>query len=237
MVPDPGNLLQKAGIRTALIGFYDAPAPGSFSPLVAPAANHKGCIFAYYKQWQNGKTLHITSQRYGCGGAGHWLCGVEGRTEDDYVDFLVGDEGLKASRDLMRAWMRNHQPYQREHEHILIGPLREDQERYLKTITFFVNPDQLSLLITGAQYNRSPDDPLPVIAPFGSGCMQLVTLFDDLRAPGAVLGSTDIAMRQYLPPDVMAFTVTRAMYRELCELDENSFLDKPFWKRLQDSRK
>ena len=48
--------------------------------------------------------------------------------------------------------------------------------RYLKSVTFYVNPDQWGLLVLGAQYHSAPDDPLPVVAPFGSGCMQLVSL-------------------------------------------------------------
>jgi hypothetical protein len=47
----------------------------------------------------------------------------------------------------------------------------------------------------------------------------------------------DIAMRRYLPPDIIAFTVTKPMYEELCRLDKNSFLSKPFWKDLQKARR
>ena len=33
-----------------------------------------------------------------------------------------------------------------------------------------------------------------------------------------------------------AFTVTVPMYRQLCALDEKSFLHKPFWRNLQRAR-
>ena len=95
---------------------------------------------------------------------------------------------------------------------------------------------QLSVLAIGAQYHSAPDDPPPVIAPFGSGCMQLLPLFEDLDAPQAVIGATDIAMRRFLPPDVLAFTVTRPMFEQLCVLDEKSFLYKPFWNNLRKAR-
>jgi hypothetical protein len=35
---------------------------------------------------------------------------------------------------------------------------------------------------------------------------------------------------------VVAFTVTKSLYAELCALDEDSFLEKPFWERLQKAR-
>jgi hypothetical protein len=116
------------------------------------------------------------------------------------------------------------------------GPLRPEKYESLKTVTFFVNPDQLSMLIIGANYRSVPGDPPAVIAPFGSGCMELLPLFEDLVRPQAIIGATDIAMRQYLPPDILAFTVTVPMFEQLCSLDEKSFLFKPFLKNLKKSR-
>jgi len=78
----------------------------------------------------------------------------------------------------------------------------------------------------GAQYFSKPEDTDPVIAPFGSGCMELLPLFKDLNIPQALIGSTDIAMRKYLPPDLLAFTVTKPMFEKLCKLDKKSFLEK-----------
>ena len=66
--------------------------------------------------------------------------------------------------------------------------------------------------------------------------MQLVPLFDDLGVPQAIVGATDIAMRQYLDPDLLAFTVTKSMFEQLCGLDDKSFLYKRFWKNLRKAR-
>jgi hypothetical protein len=136
----------------------------------------------------------------------------------------------------MNQWLDDRPPYRQQHPHILIGPLHSEQYAYLKSVTFYVNPDQYSILTLGAQYHSAPDDPSPVLTPFGSGCGQLVSLFDDLRIPQAVTGATDIAMRQHLPPDILAFTVTRPLFEQLCALDERSFLHKPFWRRLMKAR-
>jgi len=66
--------------------------------------------------------------------------------------------------------------------------------------------------------------------------MELVPLFEDLNIPQAVIGSTDIAMRHFLLPDILAFTVTKPMFIQLCDLDEKSFLYKQFWKNLRKAR-
>jgi hypothetical protein len=234
--PDPRTLIDKIGLDVPLVGFYDAPDVRAFEPLVEPKPGRRACVFAFYKHWLAGKTLHLTQENYGCGGAAHWLCGVETRSREDFVHFLVDDEGLKASHELMDRWLDHHQGYRQEHPHLLIGPLRADQYAYLKSVTFYVNPDQLSVLLLGAQYHSAPDGPLPVIAPFGSGCMQLVSLFADSGVPQAIVGATDVAMRRYLPPDVLAFSVTKPLFELLCALDHKSFLYKPFWAALQRAR-
>jgi hypothetical protein len=218
------------------MGFYDAPETSPFRPLVTPGSGERRCVFAFYEDWLGGATLHITRDNYGCGGAGRALCDVTTRSREDFVEFLVDDEGLKASHELMNQWLDTGQVYRQTHPNLLIGPLREEQYAYLRTVTFYVNPDQLGALTVGAQYYSAPGDPAPVIAPFGSGCSQLVSLFSDLSIPQAVIGATDIAMRKHLPADIVAFTVTKPMFERLCALDERSFLYKPFWRDLQRAR-
>jgi hypothetical protein len=231
--PSPKNLLERLDIRTPVIGFYDAPDPALFEPLVSPEG--RACIFSFYRTWLEGKTLHLTKERYGCGGAGRWMWGLQTRSRKEFIDFLVGDEGLKATPALMERWIDAAIPYQAENPHLFLGPLREEGWPFIKTITFLVNPDQLSALAIGAQYHSAPDDPPPVIAPFGSGCSQLLP-FRDMDIAQASIGATDIAMRQYIPPDMLTFVVTKSMFSRLCELDDKSFLFKPFLKRLRQAR-
>ncbi|OGD38041.1 MAG: hypothetical protein A2V45_12445 [Candidatus Aminicenantes bacterium RBG_19FT_COMBO_58_17] len=220
-------------IKTPIIGFYDAPDPALFEPWVSPEG--RDCVFSFYHPWLQGKTLHITKDRYGCGGAGHWMWGIELRSRKEFLEFLVDDEGLKASHALMEKWINAAKPYRAEHPHLFLGPLKEEAWLYIKTITFLVNPDQMSALAIGAQYHSAPDDPPPVIAPFGSGCSQFQP-FRNLDIAQASIGATDIAMRQHLPADLLTFTVTKLMFRQLCALDEKSFLDKPFLQRLKHAR-
>jgi hypothetical protein len=234
--PYPTTLIEKLGLEVPLVGLYDAPDPSPFEPLVEPPEGKYVCIFAFYRDWIEGRTLHITKERYGCAGAGRWLCDVATRSRDDFVGFLVDEEGLKSSHALMHEWLDANHGYEPEHGHVLVGPLRGEQHEFLRTVTFWVDADQLGLLILAAQYESSPSDPAPSIAPFGSGCMQMASLFDDLDVPQAIVGATDIAMRKHLDPGILAFTVTKPMYERLCELDEDSFLGKRFWRSLQKAR-
>lgn len=234
--PDPNYLLQKAGIDLPLIGLYDTADPEGFKPLVGPSKGKWACIFMFYNNWLKGKSLHLTPDNNGCGGVGTYLFGLTVRSRKDYIDFLQGDEGLKANPEAMGEWMDEKPPYMPANKNMIIGPLKEDHFEELKTITFLINPDQLSLLVTGAYYNQGPNEPARVKVPFASGCGLMGPFFEDLEKPQAIIGATDIAMRKYLPPDIIAFTVTKPMYEELCALDEKSFLNKPFWKDVVKKR-
>jgi hypothetical protein len=230
--PDCSYLAEKTGISFPLIGLYDLPDPGIFEPLIQSRA----CVFSYFKQWEKGNAILLTKDQFGCSGAGSWLCDVRTRSKEDYVRFLADEEGLKASHDLMSQWLDHVKPYRQQYDHIVIGPLKASAYEYLKTITFFVNPDQLSVFMIGAQLNSAPSDPDPVLAPFGSGCMQLISLFHDLNISQAIMGATDMAMRKYLPPDILAFTVTKKLFEQLCMLGKDSYLEKRFYKDLKKSR-
>jgi hypothetical protein len=236
--PDPTRLVADLDLDLPLIGFYDAPDPSPFEPLVAPRRGQgRGpCVFDFFRRWQRGDTLHLTRDDYGCGGAGRALCGATPRGRDEFIDFLWKDEGLRATRDLMAGWVDNAPVYDMEHDHVLIGPLRPDQAAFLKTVTFWVNADQLAVLQHGAYHHHPWGGPDPVTVPFGSGCMELVVTFRDLDTPQAAVGGTDIAMRDQVPPGVLAFTVTVPMFAQLCSLGDDSYLGKGFLRRLRAAR-
>lgn len=229
-------LLEKTGINLPLIAFYDAPETKLFDPTLTPNKQGRACVYSFYKKWLDGETAILTKDNFGCGGASHHLFNQAMRSHEDFINFLADEEGLKANHELMEEWIGMNKPYKPENEFLLYGPLKMELYEYVKTITFLVNPDQLSMLMIGAQYFATPMDPEPVIAPFGSGCMQSVSLFKDLSVPQAIIGATDMAMRQYLPPDILAFTVTKPMFENLCKLDKDSFLEKGFISRLKKVR-
>ncbi len=236
MLPDPSNLLNIAEISNPLVGFYDTPEIDWFEPFCD--ANH--CIFSCYQGWMQGESTCLSEQSVGaieCPGAGYWNCNVATAPSEDVAHYLAVQEGLKNSPDLMCQWLANQPPYKRNHAYVVIGPFRKEYYQYLKTITFYVNPDQLSLLITGAEYCNASNEHHPVTSVYGSGCGQLAALFADFDTPAATIGGTDIAMRPYLPRDKLAFTVTKPMFEQLCRLDERSFLYKSFWSNVKRSRK
>lgn len=233
----PEKLIEKLELKYPLIGLYDAPGPEGFEPVIQPESGKLSCLYSFLEEWVSGKMLMLSRENSGCGGCAYWLFGKENMTREHRIKFLVGTEGLKDTEELMDRWLNHERPYKPEHNNIFLGPLRPEMAQYLKTITFLINPDQLTILTVASQYYHSPDDLFsPVIAPMGSGCMQLLPLFKDLYYPQAIIGATDIAMRKCLPPDILSFTVTEPLFRQFCLLDERSFLYKSFLDHMKKSR-
>ena len=232
---NPNNLLNNAEITTPLIGYYDTPDTKTFEPFAKP----QDCIFSCYENWIKGKSIFLSQENVGditCPGAGYWSCGVEPVPRNEVAYYLGEIEGLKCTADLMYEWLKGQPVYKKEHPYIVIGPIQADQYEYLKTITFFINADQLSLLLTGAEYHNAAAEHQPVTAAYGTGCRQLSLLAEEADVPKALIGATDIAMRKYLPQEILAFTVNKSMFEQLCQLGENSFLYKNFWKGLRETR-
>jgi hypothetical protein len=236
MTRDPAEFLKSAGIELPLIGTYDAPDRGPFEPVVEPKPGKHVCVFSFFKSWLKGRTAAFSKESFGCGGLGNHMFGVRSMPKDEFIDFLYGHEGMKVSRELMEEWVDSMECYEPEHGLILVGPFRESQYEYLRTVTFLVNPDQLALMVYAVNYHAAPGDPVPMKVPFDSACGHILSAFDDLSTPQAILGAVDIAMRQHLPPDILAVTVTKPMFERICSIGEGSFLYKPFWKEVVKTR-
>lgn len=222
-----------------IVALYDAEEVKPFEPLVYPPQKGHTCVFAYYPAWEKGKTLVLTKERAGCGGGGRNLCGAEPHlNREDFVDFLYGDEGLKASRELVEEMMDDARRRRPRGKYTLLGPFRAEHTDRMISVTLFADPDRLAPLITGAHYySVDPADDV-VIAPMGSGCSLLDPFmnFPDPDKPRAVLGSSDMAMRSYLPPCEMTFTMNMPMFYQMIDVDDNHFLRKGFWRGVVKAR-
>jgi hypothetical protein len=233
------NLLYYA---SPLVALYDVPDITPFAPHIYPPEEGKGhsCIAAYYPSWVKGKTLVLTKERYGCGGAAHYLCGKElMRSRGEFIDFLYDEEGLRASKEIMGKWVDQMQGYIPKNQYILLGPFRAEQVANMVSVTFYPDPDRLSALIHAANYrSESPTDDV-VVAPMASACKHLTAFlqYPQPEKPRAVIGATDMAMRRFLPVCELAFTVNMPMFYQMIEVDKNHFLHKSFWDSVVKARK
>lgn len=120
-------------------------------------------------------------------------------------------------------------------KYVVFKPLEMLTEgEHPQTVVFLVNPDQLSALVVLANYGRESCD--NVVIPMGAGCQQIGILpYKEAESdlPRAVVGLTDLSARKFtnraVGRDILSFTVPYAMFREMEENVEGSFLYRDTW--------
>ncbi|NLC71485.1 MAG: DUF169 domain-containing protein [Desulfuromonadaceae bacterium] len=233
-------------LTTPIIALYDAEPDESFEPRVE--AKGGACCFAYYQRWLKGETLVVRrgegedfrTPRHGCPGLQSHF-GFTRKYPPWMANFLTDGkngaplgEGLKASPTLAQEYLDRIVYPEPSTDTVLMGPLRLDHWQDIRTITFFSDPDRLSALMTLAAFRTS--DPEAIQAPFSSGCGLLWEAFGHHTRDRAVIGCTDIAMRRYIPRDLLCLTVTPARFEKMVDFPDDAFLMRSWWKELLDAR-
>jgi len=237
-------LLKKLRLDIYPVAIYDASPSEAFAPLVE--AKGRVCCFAYFNQWKNGYTLVVrksgesfSDPKNGCPGAQNAF-GLSNGYPPFMANFLTDGkgapmgEGLKATPELAQDFLDRAQKPDISGDTILIGPLKIEQWDSVRSVTFFADPDRISALMTLSAYWSS--DPDFIHAPFSSGCGLMFRDLDNQNRERAVLGCTDIAMRKYIPPEIMCISVSPRHFETMTSFPEDSFLNKTWWNDLMDFR-
>lgn len=107
------------------------------------------------------------------------------------------------------------------------------------SITFFVNPDQLSAMTILANYNGGDGE--RAIIPHAAGCQNVgIYSYRESRSqrPRAVVGLNDLSARKTLRrlgKDLMTVTLPLALYEEMEASVAGGFLERETWKSLQEA--
>ena len=185
-----------------------------------------------------GDTLVLTAEGKGCPG-GLFHLGLRDSIMPNIEYFLtcgteeLRGEGLKASPEIARELFDKGTRPKPQSGHVLIGPLKLEQWESVRTLSFFVDPDRLSALMTLSGYWSAVNT---VVAPFGSGCSLLWRAVEEHGGEKAVVGGTDIAMRRHIPADTLVFTVSPQLFHQMVNVPPGSFLDRDWWAELMKAR-
>lgn len=127
--------------------------------------------------------------------------------------------------------------------YVLFKPLSEidPENEEPVSVTFFVDPDQLSALVVLANYGRGDNENVTI--PYAAGC-QTVGIYPyrerEKEKPRAVVGLTDLSARVYLRKQLgerlMSFAAPWALFKEMEANVQGSFLEKPVWHSLLEGK-
>ncbi len=240
------RLMKALRLETPIIALYDTDPSPDFEPMVE--AKGRACCFAYYERWMNGETLAVKGNggtfqdpQNGCPGMQKAFGLSKGGYPPWMANFLTDGkngapmgEGLKATPQLAQEFLDRAKAPTLSGSHILMGPLKLEHWDEVKTISFFVDPDRLAALMTLAAYWTS--DPDEIAAPFSSGCGLMWREMLNFGRDRAVIGCTDIAMRKYLPSEILCLSVTPGRFEKMVNFPEGAFLNGEWWNNLMTTR-
>jgi uncharacterized protein (DUF169 family) len=158
------------------------------------------------------------------------------------VERFLHGEGYVKTPELARRFVASLPMLDIPARYVVFKPLKDvdDKEETPTIVVFVANPDQLSALVSLANYGRGTLD--NVVVRSGAGCQSVgILAYREAHTgtPRAVIGLTDTAARSYtaatLGHDVLTFAVPFKMFLELESNVRGSFLEKETWRSLTET--
>ena len=112
---------------------------------------------------------------------------------------------------------------------LLLKPLSLVEDESPDAIIFLVNADQLSGLVTLANYESPRHDAVKIL--FGAGCAQTI-LYPLSEKNFCFVGLTDPSARKFLDKSLLAFSMSHEKFLRLESLAEESFLTADAWQKI-----
>ena len=199
-----------------------------------------GCMIAFLEAASKGRIAAFQETTAGCGGARTGL-GFAPANRTHLSSFLSsGTESMpgeyyKKTPDLAADYV-DHLPVSHPEPVLVLKPfhLLTEKDEPVSAV-FLVNADQLSGLVTLANYDRPTVDSVRIR--FGSGCTQciLYTMCDSEEENDVcTIGLTDPSSRLHLSADLISFSIPWRRFLEMERNVENSFLAKETWMKLRE---
>lgn len=197
-----------------------------------------GCVVAMLQAAAKGRTAAFCDRTVACRGGKAGL-GLRKFQLGEIEYFLsIGGKGpkpgefYKKSPELARAYIEGL-PDVRTEGYVVFQPLAEVQEGAPETVVFLVNADQLSGLVTLANYDRPGQENVKVL--FGSGCAQSILYGLDAEARGTGLcyiGLTDPSARKCIDKALLSFSIPYGRFLEMEGNVEGCFFHTDTWAEI-----
>lgn len=198
-----------------------------------------GCVAAMLSAASKGRTAALCERTTVCRGgkAGLGFKGFELGT----IEYFLSTGGVgpkegefyKKNPELARKYIEQV-PRVKTQKYIVFKPICDlGEEEQPQSIVFLVNPDQLSALVTLANYDQPTQDNVQI--KFGAGCAQAILYSREDEEKGrsnCTIGLTDPSARKCISKELLSFSIPYHRYLEMEEQVEESFLTKETWRNI-----
>lgn len=223
------KLSETVSFNYPAIGWYYAAE--RIEPSFAFKSNRWVCMFMHLKMVLNkGRRIRFSKDHgNACVGTAEYfgfkkLTGKDGR-------FIADKERFKKSRKLARNYYQESLKRipSPKAEYLYLEKIDTiEQDREIEVINLFPDVTGLASLTVLSNYDREQNMD-NVLTPFASGCQSVFTIpyhekFQ--QSPKSVIGLMDPLVRQFIPENMLAFSVPANRFVEMAENVESSFLDR-----------
>jgi len=200
------------------------------------------CFVGSLSVARQGTPVAVDGQNPGCAGAAYYL-GWNDELRPGFEYFLSHDsegrgERFKKTPELVREFVKARRFVAASGRYCIFRRLADLADQVTpEVITIFGDPDDMSGLLTLANYGRASN--YEVIAPMSSGCG---TIVGEPRAqarepqPKAVLGLFDPTVRPRVEKNYLTFSAPYGMFVEMVENIPGSFLEIEPWLKVRNRR-